>query len=357
MDTKVNYTLVGVFVFSFGLLLVGFLLWMAKFGFEEKKYDQYTILVQESVSGLNVESPVKFRGVEVGNVTTIKIDPQNSEVILVDIDVEPNTPIKQDSVAVLTAQGITGLSYIELKGGSKKSPRLPAGGTIKAGKSLFDKIEYSATSVTEGLVHTLTRVDALLSDNNIHSVELLLVNLSELSQTLNNTIKTSVPLVINQENAESIKQTLANTAKASQALADTIQSQLPQILNQENSDNIRITLASAAQAGRNLEQQSRNIGNVMQTTVELENTAIQTLNDYSGLSKNMQELLKSIQQRIDSGEFDLRQMTEHHLEALNALLVELQMLSNQTNEVLQQLKRSPSDLLFKQEVLKPGPGE
>jgi len=79
--------------------------------------------------------------------------------------------------------------------------------------------------------------------------------------------------------------------------------------------------------------------------------------ELSSLSNKLSLLLTSIQKRFESGEFDLRQMTEHHLETLNALLVELQMLTKQTNETLQQLKRSPSDLLFKQEIIKAGPGE
>lgn len=346
MDTRVNYTLVGIFVFVLGFLLLSFLLWMAKYGLQEKQFESYTILVQEGVSGLNIESPVKFRGVEVGNVSEIAIDPNNSEIIRVSIEVDPGTPIKQDSIAVLTAQGITGLSYIELKGGSNTSPRLTVGGTITAGKSLFDKIEYSATSVGDGLVHTLSRVDALLNDKNIQHISETLQHINQLSAILAN----RVPQVLNAENRENIRLTLANSARTSQILADTVEQELPQVLNAENSRNIRVTLASLANVSQNLARDSQKVGMVLEQTIALEKAAQQTLSDYSQLSA-------AIQERIERGEFDLRQMTEHHLESLNNLLVELQMLSHQTNEVLQQLKRSPSDLLFKQEVVKPGPGE
>jgi len=186
---------------------------------------------------------------------------------------------------------------------------------------------------------------------------LLLNNLNQLSSGLTATVNERVPLLLNQENADNIKLTLTNLAKSSETLADTLNTQLPLILNEKNSENISLTLAAAAQAGQSLEKESRNIGKLLETTLALEKTASKTLNDYSLLSDNLSELSASMQTRIESGEFDLRQMTEHHLEALNALLVELQMLTNQTNEVLQQLKRSPSDLLFKQEVIKPGPGE
>ncbi len=323
MDTKVNYTLVGFFVFSFTIGLVVFLLWMAKYGFEEKKFDRYTIVVVDSVSGLNIESPVKFRGVEVGKVTAIGIDATNSELINVNIDVQPKTPIKQDSLAVLTAQGITGLSYIELKGGTKNSPRLQAGGKIPTGKSLFDKLEYSATNVTEGIVHTLKRVDALLSDRNIQQLNGILKQLNFFVVNLNTVVEKKVPLFLSQNNAE----------------------------------NISKSLNSMANTANNLEKESKNIGKLLQTTTTLEKTIEKTLHDYSNLSNDLSKLSIIVKQRFESGEFDVRQMTEHHLDTLNALLVELQMLSNQTNEVLKQLKNSPSDLLFKQEIIKLGPGE
>lgn len=323
MDTKVNYTLVGFFVFSFTIALVIFLLWMAKYGFDEKKFDSYTIIISDSVSGLNIESPVKFRGVEVGKVSSISIDPNNSEIINVSIEVTPNTPIKQDSLAILTAQGITGLSYIELKGGSNESPRLDKGGSISAGKSLFDKLEYSATNVTEGIVHTLKRVDALLSEKNIQQIDSMLIQLNMFTLGLNKLIEKNIPLFLNQQNA----------------------------------DNISQTLSSMVAMTKNLEHESENIGVLIKNTSKLEKSIEETLSDYSILSKDLTKLSVTIQQRFDSGEFDLRQMTEHHLDTLNALLVELQMLSNQTNTVLEQLKNSPSDLIFKQEVIKSGPGE
>lgn len=319
MDTKINYTLVGIFVFSLGLALAGFLLWMGKYGFEEKQWDEYIIKMEDGVSGLNVESPVKFRGVEVGTVNEIRIAPDNPEIIEVMILIEQTTPIKTDSIAVLTAQGITGLSYIEIKGGSKTSPSLPVGGVIKAGKSLFDKLESSATNITEKMVQTLGRIDLLLSEKNLESVEQALFNLRNTTETLSQ----QLDLLLSPKNIQAIETSLANTALISQAFADE-----------------RETMQA-----------------LLHTTTDLEKQAVRTLKDYSTVSKSLNQVLDNINQRIERGEFDVRQMTEHHLETLDALLKELETLSIKTNEVLEQLKDSPSDILFKQQQYKRGPGE
>ncbi len=313
MDTKINYTFVGLFVFTLGLCMISFLLWMSKYGLEEQKLDHYTIEISESVAGLNIESPVKFHGVEVGNVQAINIDKKNSEIIQVSINVKPNTPIKEDSFAVITPQGITGLSYIELKGGSKESARLKVGSSISSGQSLFDKLEYSASNVSESIIQTLYRIDQLLSEKNLINAEKTLTNLALLSENSNQLLEQQVTQLLSKQNLANLQTTLANTAVLSQSL------------NQESHQFVL--------------------------------SANKTFADYSRLSDKLYQLTSVVNQRFEQGEFDIRQMTEHHLENLNGLLLELKMLSTQTNDVLLQLKNSPSDLFFKQESIKFGPGE
>ncbi|MEJ2501662.1 MAG: MlaD family protein, partial [Campylobacterales bacterium] len=117
MNAKTNYTLVGVFVLLSLALMAFFVIWMLEPA-KEDEVQSYRVEFSESVSGLNVDSPVKFRGVTVGKVRKIRISPNNIEKIEVLIDVWKTTPIKTDTVAKLKAQGITGLSYIDLSRGS-----------------------------------------------------------------------------------------------------------------------------------------------------------------------------------------------------------------------------------------------
>ena len=77
--------------------------------------------------GLHAASPVRYRGVPVGTVTDIHIDENNSERVVVTIEVTKGTPIKEDAVAALEMQGITGLVNVQITGGSKDSALLEAG--------------------------------------------------------------------------------------------------------------------------------------------------------------------------------------------------------------------------------------
>ena len=76
------------------------------------------------MAGLNVDAPVKYLGVDVGKVSRIEIDPRNSQQVRLHFLIDRGTPIKQDSLAVLKTQGLTGIAYIELSGGSAGSPPL-----------------------------------------------------------------------------------------------------------------------------------------------------------------------------------------------------------------------------------------
>src|SRR5215469_4240839 len=97
------------------------IVWLTRLQFE-KEGKIYDIHFAGSVSGLNDGAPVRYKGVPIGRVVRISLDPDNVERIRVRIVVDTGTPIKQDAVASLEAQGITGLAYVEISGGSNASP-------------------------------------------------------------------------------------------------------------------------------------------------------------------------------------------------------------------------------------------
>lgn len=113
METKANYTLTGLFVFIFFVGIVWFSLWLSV-GFDNKVYKPYLVYMNESVSGLSPESPVKFNGVSVGVVKSIALNLKNPEQVMLLLNIEQGTPITTSTRAQLRSQGITGLSFVGL---------------------------------------------------------------------------------------------------------------------------------------------------------------------------------------------------------------------------------------------------
>ncbi len=123
METRANHFLVGLFVLSLTALLAFAGLWFARANLGEAQ-SVYHTLFRGSVTGLSIGSTVRYRGVPVGTVTDIRIDPDNVERILVVLGLRPGTPVKTDTVASLQPQGITGLSFVQLTGGTQEAAQM-----------------------------------------------------------------------------------------------------------------------------------------------------------------------------------------------------------------------------------------
>ena len=121
-----NYPLVGAFVLVLGAVLVVAVLWLAAGGSLQKKHEIYLAMMDESVAGLSVSAPVKYNGVDVGKVKDIRLQQGNPERVELLFAIQRGTPVKTDTVATLKSQGLTGIAYVELSGGTREAPILLA---------------------------------------------------------------------------------------------------------------------------------------------------------------------------------------------------------------------------------------
>jgi len=181
METDKNYFVVGLFVITMILALIGFTLWLTATG--KGDYNHYRIRFSESVSGLNKESAVKFRGVDIGNVEKISIDSKDPKLIQVTIRVINTTPIKTDTTATLKLYGITGEVYIELSGGSHEAPDLTAKNgelpEIQAKSSSIDAILNGLPRLLEKANHVADQLGKIFSNENVRSVNSIARKLSD----------------------------------------------------------------------------------------------------------------------------------------------------------------------------------
>jgi phospholipid/cholesterol/gamma-HCH transport system substrate-binding protein len=98
METRASYILVGSFVLGLIGAAFVFVIWLAGARFEAAP-TRYLVYFEGSVTGLAVASPVRYRGVPVGSVTDIRIDPENIARIRVTAEISAETPIKTDTEA------------------------------------------------------------------------------------------------------------------------------------------------------------------------------------------------------------------------------------------------------------------
>ena len=124
METDKHYFFEGLFIIVFSIAVALFAVWLGSSG----RHDDviYRIHFPDSVSGLTAGDTVKFRGVDVGTVKSMRIDPDNSQLVRVDVRLRKETPVKTDTRASLTLKGITGVVFIELNGGDPAARTLLA---------------------------------------------------------------------------------------------------------------------------------------------------------------------------------------------------------------------------------------
>ena len=308
MNDNANYGLVGAFVLVLGAMLVASVLWLAAGMGGRQVMDRYQAVVQESVAGLDVDAPVKYLGVNVGKVSRIEIDPQNSEQVRLALLVVHGTPIKRDSVAVLKSQGLTGIAYIELSGGNKRSePLLPGpdgqAPTIPFKLSLSARLENVLTDVVSNVGHLAESLNSILDKDNRLALKKSLANFSTLSQAL----------ASQQGNIRSGMTDAAHTAKL-MSLA---------------SEQIKPTLEHMAASAQALERMAEAAG---------------TASTQAGVAANV------------AGKSALQLSTET-LPEIARLMAELTQLSESLRLLSEQTASSPSSLLLGLPRMRLGPGE
>lgn len=228
MESKVNLAVVGLFVLVLGGLLIGGVLWLSGGKSYGKTYDTYLVYMGESVSGLSLDAPVRYRGVQVGGVRSIELAPGNVELVRLMLDIERGTPVKQDTIAVLQVQGLTGIAHVNLSGGSRDSPPLRAGAdddfpVIASGPSLMLRLDTAVTALLTNLNRSSENINSLLDVDNRAALHRTLANLEKLSGSLANA---ELPQLVQrlQRSADAFDRMASETARAGASTADAADS-------------------------------------------------------------------------------------------------------------------------------------
>jgi phospholipid/cholesterol/gamma-HCH transport system substrate-binding protein len=133
----------------------------------------------------------RYNGIDVGRVTDLKFNPADPQSVIVTMQVQPGLNIREDSRASIESQGLTGGSYVEISGGTARSPVLTARDgqeypVILAKQSTLQQLEQSAPEVVAKLNIAVTRLNDLLSDQNRKAMSNVLANLDETTTALAN---------------------------------------------------------------------------------------------------------------------------------------------------------------------------
>ena len=287
----------GLFLLALITAATVIIFWIGTMG-EERNL--YVISTRKSVSGLNPESTVFYRGIAVGKVLKVQFDPLDSGNILVPIEVDKNIVLNKGVYATLRLKGVTGLTQIQLEDSGTITEPLPPGdepqSRIPLEPSMTDKLMSSGEELLHKADHLMQRLSALLNDENEKNIGGILSNLKTLTDKLS-------------ELQKSVDKALAGVPALS--------------------TSARTTLT-----------------NIDTLTKELQ-----------GLTREVQDLSAKAGSLVDSGKTSGDTLAQTTLPKVNKLLTELQSTTQQVKRVATMLEHDPQELLLGPSQRDSGPGE
>lgn len=307
MYSKVNYTVIGIFVMLFTASIIFFAFWLGNTGFKDD-YNLYLLRTKESVSGLSKDSGVKLKGVDIGTVSAIEVNPQNIEEVEITLKIKQGIPIKEDMRGTISMFGLTGLSYVEIEGGTNGAKTLHSAEgdppVIQSGSSFLGRLENSFEDLSEKLVVILERGEELLSDENLKNFSALLDNANKVAAKGTDVEEKMITTLDEAESAlKEFKTSFAKLSKNFDALA-----------------------------------------------VDLHKEIKPSLKKFDSMTKSIDDLAFEIRKTVNRGDYNMGKI-------MQPTISDLRTLSEQIDALTRQLRESPSDLLYKSSRPRRGPGE
>jgi len=281
-----------------------------------KREDCYhTRFTDISVAGLTEGSSVKFQGMNIGHVAEISIDPDNTSVVEIGVCLKPGVPIKEGTKAQLGNIGITGLKFLELKGGGT-GKNIPVGGEIPSEKSDWDEITGKATVIAEKLESILNNLNVAIEGVKKEDIEKIFENVGNISTSVDDILK---------DNRNNIKSIVAQADK---------------LLKNVNSNMNNVSAIT-----KNIKNLTSPEGSLTKTLNLMEETMQEVRTDYKEADINdkidkMFALVETTQKTIDTINLTLERSKEH----IDRTFAEMSDGMSNFNEFTRIIMENPSSL-------------
>lgn len=244
METRANYVLIGAFTILATVCLLLFALWAAKFS-SDRNWREYQVIFTEPVTGLTEGGSVQYNGISVGTVDRLSLAPDDARKVVALLKLKADAPVKVDTRAKLSQQGITGVPFILLSGGSPQAARLEPNDN---GDIPIIRTEPSALqNIADTANRLVARMDELLSEQNIARISNTLQNLQDATDSIAGQKEDIAKLIVNaREVTDGLKVTISSANGAIDGIDRNLVDRLPALM-----DKLDATVAKLDSAAGN----------------------------------------------------------------------------------------------------------
>jgi len=194
MENKAHALIAGAFVVVVTAMLAMLAIWLTRDSTQRNLYEMST---SETVSGLQPQATVRYRGVAVGKVEDIGFDQKVKGNVLIRVSIDEAAPMTRSTFATVASQGVTGLGFIQLDDNGDSSERLvpnddnPPRIVLRQGG--LDKLLEQGEVILNQAEQATTRINQLLSPQNEAAINTAVTQLAEAAGSINRVAKTLEP--------------------------------------------------------------------------------------------------------------------------------------------------------------------
>ena len=344
MATQKTKFAVGLFI-TCGLIMV--LLAFVWLGvsriFETGRY--YVAYFDESVQGLDVDSPVKYRGVSIGRVESIEVAP-DSRLIQVVLKIETGQQLTEDIVAQLKVAGITGSMFLDL---DRKKPDEPDQSPSIEFPSEYPIISSKPSNINElleGAANALNQISSLDLEGISAKIKLTLDNVNQVIEDadikgISSNIKLSVDNInniVDRKNWDGIISSLEDAGTSINEILD-------------HTDGILASLETSvgslegimSQAGNSVARVDNPLSTVERVTVDKEESIKKALDDFRAAMENARAFMEKGILLMDNTDDSISDLSLN----LSNTARNLEKASENINRLIEEVSEQPSRLIFR----------
>ena len=311
MENKSHALAAGTFVVLLLALVIALSVWLTR---DTRDLQTYELSSPDAVTGLQPQASVRYKGVNIGKVTAITLDPQKIGNVLIQVAIDTQAPITESTFGTLGFQGVTGLAFVQLDDEGQSTVLLPpsegAPPRIPMRPSLLTKLTDQGEDLLAKLVTGTERVNTLLSDDNQKALRSTIDNLGQA--------------------AAGLEQLTASTNKA-----------LPQFL-QDSRATLKVIQDTSERVGDSADEAKRSAASFKQTT--------ERMNAKDG---TLDQLARGVETLALTGQA----LNTATLPRLNRAVEDTARAARQVSRAVNTVNDNPQSLIFGQGPIAPGPGE
>jgi phospholipid/cholesterol/gamma-HCH transport system substrate-binding protein len=342
METRANHIIIGSFALFVTACAFGFIYWIVSNGNVTNRAE-VTYIFDGAILGLAKGSPVYFNGIKIGEVDTLGLDPDDPRRVRATAIVDADTPVREDTRTELGIQGLTGVAYIDMRGGSPDKPNILSttqSAEIYARSSSIQDVLEGARGILQKVDRSVDTIDQLVQ-----------ANAPALAQSLQNIERFTAALAANSDGIETALNDIATASRGVAKLTQDMEGVInrsEEILAAIEPETISSIMDDAAQIASRLEVASQRVDGLFAKVDAMLGTedAEGLLVDARLAAKALRDMAETLQARSGPIADGLARFSTNGLRDVEALVNDGRQTLTRIDRVLGEFERNPQQLFF-----------